>query len=331
VSKQYEIAVIGGDGVGPEVTEAALAVLKATGAALNFTHYQAGDGTLEQTGVALPQETLDGALKSDAVLFGAAGACAAQVILRLRAELKAWANLRPSKAYKGVDCLRPETDMMIVRENSEGLYFGGEDEPEPGKATATRVITDAASYRIARCAFEFAIQAGYEKVTAVHKVNVLKKTDTVFLEACRRAAKEFPQIKYEEALVDSVAMRMVLRPQDFQVIVTTNLFGDILSDLAAGLIGGLGMCPSANLGDGPALFEPVHGTAPDIAGQGKANPTAAILCAAMMLRHLGYADMAASVEEAVAACLAEGQTTGDLGGSLGTMGMAQAVIARMGN
>ena len=330
MSKQHEIAVIGGDGVGPEVTEAALAVLGATGAEFNFTQYQAGDGTLEQTGVALPQETLDGALKSEAVLFGAAGASAAQVILRLRAELKAWANLRPSKAYEGVDCLRPETDMMIVRENSEGLYFGGEDEPEPGKATATRVITDAASYRIARCAFEFATQAGYDKVTAVHKVNVLKKTDTMFLEACRRAAKEFPQIAYEEALVDSVAMRMVMKPEDFQVIVTTNLFGDVLSDLAAGLIGGLGMCPSANLGDGPALFEPVHGTAPDIAGQGKANPTAAILCAAMMLRHLGHGDMATSVEAAVAGCLAAGETTGDLGGGLSTMEMAQAVIARMG-
>ncbi|MBU1275373.1 MAG: NAD-dependent isocitrate dehydrogenase [Proteobacteria bacterium] len=330
MSKRHEIAVIGGDGVGPEVTQAALAVLAATGAPLNFTHYQAGDDCLEQTGQALPQATLDGALNSEAVLFGAAGASAADVILRLRAELKAWANLRPSKAYPGVDCLRPETDMMIVRENSEGMYFGGEDEPEPGKATATRVITDHASYRIARCAFEFAIQAGYGKVTAVHKVNVLKKTDKVFLDACRRAAAEFKQIQYEEALVDSVAMRMVMKPQDFQVIVTTNLFGDVLSDLAAGLIGGLGMCPSANLGDGPALFEPVHGTAPDIAGQGKANPTAAILCAAMMLRHLGYAEMAASVEAAVTGCLASGQTTADLGGSLGTMGMAQAVIARMG-
>ena len=328
--QQHEIAVIGGDGVGPEVTEAALAVLQATGAPLNFSHYRAGDDCLAQTGVALPQATLEGALGSDAVLFGAAGACAAEVILRLRAELKSWANLRPSKAYQGVPCLRPETDMMIVRENSEGLYFGGEAEPQPGMATATRVITDAASYRIARCAFEFAIQAGYEKVTAVHKVNVLKKTDKVFLEACRRAAAEFKQIAYEEALVDSVAMRMVMRPKDFQVIVTTNLFGDILSDLAAGLIGGLGMCPSANLGDGPALFEPVHGTAPDIAGQGKANPTAAILCAAMLLRHLGYGDQAAAVEAAVAACLGSGQTTSDLGGPLGTMGMAQAVIDRLG-
>ena len=329
MSKQHQIAVIGGDGVGPEVVEAELAVLDAVGAPFNYSQFEAGDACKEKTGQALPEETLAGAQASEAVIFGAAGASAAEVILRLRAELKAWANLRPSKAYEGVACLRPETDMMIVRENSEGMYFGGEEEPEAGKATALRVITDTASYRIARCAFEFAVQAGYDTVTAVHKVNVLKKTDTIFLEACRRAAKEFAQIKYEEALVDSVAMRMVLNPTDFQVIVTTNLFGDILSDLAAGLIGGLGMCPSANLGDGPALFEPVHGTAPDIAGQGKANPTAAILCGAMLLRHLGYGADADRVEAAVAGCLAAGETTVDLGGSLSTMGMAQAVIARL--
>ncbi|MCB2228863.1 MAG: isocitrate/isopropylmalate dehydrogenase family protein [Desulfarculaceae bacterium] len=329
MSKQ-RIAVIGGDGVGPEVVEAQLAVLDAVGAPFEYTQFDAGDDCLEKTGKALPEETLAGAKASDAVIFGAVGNSAAQVILRLRQELGAWANLRPSKAYEGVDCLRPETDMMIVRENSEGLYIGEEGERGPGVATALRVISDKASYRIARYAFEFAQTAGYEKVTAVHKANVLKKTDTVFLEACRRAAGEFPGVKYEEALVDSVAMRMILKPSDFQVMVTTNLFGDILSDLAAGLIGGLGMCPSANLGDGPALFEPVHGSAPDIAGQGKANPTAAILCGAMLLRHLGHGDKADRVEAALAACLAAGETTDDLGGSLSTMGMAEAVIARLG-
>ncbi|MCF8034258.1 MAG: NAD-dependent isocitrate dehydrogenase [Desulfarculaceae bacterium] len=329
MSKQHEIAVIGGDGVGPEVVEAELAVLDATGAPFAYKHYDAGDDCLERTGQAMPEETLAGAKAAEAVIFGAVGASAAEVILRLRKELGAWANLRPSKAYAGVDCLRPETDMMIVRENSEGLYIGEEGERGPGVATATRVISDAASYRIARHAFEFARQAGYGKVTAVHKVNVLKKTDTVFLEACRRAAAEFDGVEYEEALVDSVAMRMILKPSDFQVMVTTNLFGDILSDLAAGLIGGLGMCPSANLGDGPGLFEPVHGSAPDIAGQGKANPSAAILCGAMLLRSLGYGDEADRVEAALAGCLAAGETTQDLGGSLSTMGMASAVVARM--
>ncbi len=329
MSKQHEIAVIGGDGVGPEVVEAELAVLDATGTPLSYHHYRAGDECLEQTGEALPRETLQGALAAEAVVFGAVGNTAAEVIIKLRNELGAWANLRPSRAYEGVDCLRPETDMVIVRENSEGLYCGEEGERGPGVATATRVISDAASHRIARFAFEYARQAGYGKVTAVHKVNVLKKTDRVFLEACRRAAAEFDGVEYEEALVDSVAMRMVLRPADFQVMVTTNLFGDILSDLAAGLIGGLGLCPSANLGDGPALFEPVHGSAPDIAGQGRANPAAAILCGAMLLRHLGHGEAAERVEAALAGCLAAGETTPDLGGGLDTMGMAAAVIARM--
>lgn len=325
----YKIAVIPGDGIGPEVVEAELAVLEATGLSFDFTEYPAGDAVLEATGVALPDETLAGALAAQAVVFGAAGVTAAAVILRLRAELGTFVNLRPSQAYEGVPCLRPETNMVIVRENTEGLYVGQEELVEPGVAKGTRLITDAASYRIAHYALQYAVDAGYQKVTAVHKVNVLRTTDQVFLDACRRAAAEFPQLDYEEALVDSVAMRMVLKPDDFQVIVTTNLFGDILSDLAAGLIGGLGMCPSANLGTEHALFEPVHGTAPDIAGTGRANPSAAILCGAMLLRHLGHEDEADKVEAAIKACLAAGQATQDLGGEMSTMDMAKAVIARM--
>ena len=329
MSGPYDIAVIPGDGVGAEVTQAELAVLEATGIFFKFTEYDAGDDCLERTGVALPDETLAGALGAQAVVFGAAGASAADVILRLRAELGTYVNLRPSKAYGGVPCLKPETDMVIVRENTEGLYVGEETLRQEGVGIATRVISDEASYRIARYAQEFAGQAGYSKVTAVHKANVLRLTDNIFLEACRRAAAEFPAIQYEEALVDSVAMRMVLNPDDFEVIVTTNLFGDILSDLAAGLIGGLGMCPSANLGDEGALFEPVHGSAPDIAGQGVANPSAAILCGAMLLRHLDHPAEALAVELALTQCLEAGQTTPDLGGSLSTIDMAQAVIARM--
>jgi 3-isopropylmalate dehydrogenase len=325
----YKIAVIPGDGIGPEVLEAELAVLEATGLAFDFTEFPAGDAVLEATGAALPEETLAGALAAQAVVFGAVGVTAAAVILRLRAELGTFVNLRPSQAYPGVPCLKPETDMMIVRENTEGLYVGQEELVEPGVAKGTRLITDAASYRIVRYAFEYARDAGYKKVTSVHKVNVLRITDKVYLDASRRAAAEFPDIEYEEALVDSVAMRMVLKPEDFQVIVTTNLFGDILSDLAAGLIGGLGMCPSANLGTEHALFEPVHGTAPDIAGSGQANPSAAILCGAMLLKHLGHEAEADKVEAATKACLAAGQTTPDLGGKLSTMEMAKAVIARM--
>ncbi len=326
MSDIYDIAVIGGDGIGPEVVEAEIAVLEATGLNWNFSSYEAGDDTLAATGVALPQATLDGALKAQAVIFGAAGACAADVILRLRAELGTFVNLRPSVAYEGVECIHPQTDIMIVRENTECLYCGIEAKIADGVYTGTRVITTQASERIARYAMDWAGKNGGRKVTAVHKANVLRQTDGHFLECCRKAAAEYPEVPYEEALVDSVAMRMAMRPEEFQCIVTTNLFGDILSDLAAGLIGGLGMCPSANLGPDHALFEPVHGTAPDIAGQGKANPSAAILCGAMLLRHLDHQDWAGRIEEAVRKCVSGGKATTDLGGKLSTMEMARAVI-----
>jgi 3-isopropylmalate dehydrogenase len=329
-AQPYQVAVIGGDGIGPEVVAAALQVLEATGIQFAFKSYEAGDACLAAKGVALPQETLQGALAAQAVLFGAAGNSAADVILRLRAELGTFVNLRPAKAYAGVDCLHPVTDMMIVRENTECIYAGHENVLTPEVTIATRVITTQASERIARFALDWAGQHGKSTVTAVHKANVLRKSDGLFLACCRRVAAQYPALKYEEALVDSVAMRMVLDPAQFQVIVTTNLFGDILSDLAAGLIGGLGLCPSANLGPEHALFEPVHGSAPDIAGKGLANPTAAILCGAMLLRHLGEASAAARVEKAMEDCLAARETTSDLGGSLSTAQAAQAVIKRLG-
>lgn len=329
MSSPYPIAVIPGDGIGPEVVEAELAVLEATGVAFDFTTYPAGDEQFARSGKALPDETLQGALNARAVVFGAAGATAADVILRLRSELGTFVNLRPTRAFKGVECLFPGTDLIIVRENTECLYSGIENTIAPGVVTATRVITEAASYRIARHAFEYAAQNGRSKVTAVHKANVLRKSDGLFLVCCRRAAEEYPGIPYEEALVDSLAMRLVLNPLEFDVIVTTNLFGDILSDLAAGLIGGLGTCPSANLGDNHALFEPVHGTAPDIAGKGLANPSAAIMCGAMLLRHLGEIAAADKVDAALADCLAKGLATPDLGGRLSTMEMAREVRDRI--
>ncbi|KMY68771.1 isocitrate dehydrogenase [Desulfocarbo indianensis] len=324
-----KIAVIPGDGIGSEVTEACLQVLEASGVALEFQNYHAGDYCLERFGRALPEETLAGALEAQAVLFGAAGASAAEVILRLRAELGTYVNLRPAKAFRGVECLYPSCDIMIVRENTECLYAGIESRLTADVATATRLITRGASRRIALSAFEYARQNGRKKVTAVHKVNVLRKTDALFLECCREVAKDYPQVAYEEGLVDSVAMRLVMDPSAYDVIVTTNLFGDILSDLAAGLIGGLGLCPSANLGDEHALFEPVHGSAPDIAGQGLANPSASIMCGAMLLRHLGHTAQAEKIEKALAAAIAAKEATPDLGGGLKTMQMAQAVIARM--
>lgn len=325
----HRIAVIPGDGIGPEVIEAAVAVLEATGVPLEFTHYEAGDRCLATRGVALPEETLRGALEADAVLFGAAGETAAEVILRLRRELGTFVNVRPARALKGVPCLHPQTDLVIVRENTECLYRGLEAEVAPGVVTATRVITREASERIARFAFDHARAQGRRKVTAIHKANVLKASDGLFLEGVRAVAKEYSDVEYDEVLVDAAALHLVLRPERFDVLVTPNLFGDLLSDLAAGLIGGLGLCPSANLGEKHALFEPVHGTAPDIAGQNQANPTAAILCGVLLLQHLGYPERAQWVQQALERAIEAGETTPDWGGSLTTRQMTQAVIRRL--
>lgn len=320
----YRIAVIGGDGIGPEVVEAATFVLESLPIRFDFAFYEAGDQVLRREGVALPEETREGAMGADAVLFGAAGETAADVIIRLRAELDTFVNLRPIRAYRGVKSLRPETDMVIVRENTECLYKGIEREVTRDVTIAIRVITAKASKRIARYAFEFAVENGRKKVTAVHKSNVMKFTDGLFLSSVEEVAKGY-DIPWEARLVDAAAMGMILNPEDFDVIVTTNMFGDILSDLGAGLIGGLGLCPSANIGEEHGLFEPVHGTAPDVAGKGTANPSAAILSAAMMLRYLGEGEAAARLEAALERAIEAGKTTPDLGGELSTMEMAEEV------
>lgn len=325
----YQVAVIPGDGVGPEVIAAAVAVLKAGRVPVDFTHFEAGDDCQRRHGVALPDETREGALAADAVLFGTAGETAAEVVIGLRRALATHVNLRPVRSFAGVEGLYPDVDLVIVRENSEGLYGGIEAEIAPGVATATRVITERASTAIARFAFDYARGNGYGKVTAIHKANVLRTTDGLFLRCVRDVAEKFSDVFYSETIVDAAALYLVTEPQRFEVIVTTNLFGDILSDLAAGLVGGLGLCPSANLGDEHALFEPVHGTAPDIAGQGIANPTAAILCGAMLARHLGCQETGERIERALEATLASGETTPDLGGSRSTMEMTEAVISHV--
>lgn len=324
-----EVAVIPGDGIGPEVVEAARAVLEATGAGLSIRCLEAGDETLERRGTALPDESLEGARRADAVLFGASGNSGADVILRLRRELGTYVSLRPIRAFQGVKCLYPEANLVIVRENTEGLYAGIENEIAPGVVTATRVITRTASQRIAEFAFRHAEQEGFEKVTAVHKANVLNESDGLFLQCARAAAQGRPSVRYDEVIVDAAALHLVLMPERFQVLLTPNLYGDILSDLAAGLIGGLGLCPSANLGERHALFEPVHGSAPDIAGKGIANPTAAILCASMLLRHVGEREASERVENALQGALAAGRTTPDLGGELSTREMTEEIIQRL--
>ncbi len=325
----YQIGVIAGDGIGPEVTDACISVLEKVGLGLDFNFFEAGDRVFKKCGQALPEETLKGALTSDALLLGAVGQTAFEVVIRLRQELNTFVNLRPVKVLPGVQCLYPEVDIVIVRENTECLYKGLEEEIASGVVTATRVITKKASRRIAQFGFDYAKENGWGKVSAVHKVNVLKKSCGLFLDAVRKVAKGYEEIELEEVLVDAASLYLVRDPGRFQVLLTTNMFGDIISDLAAGLVGGLGLCPSGNIGKYHAMFEPVHGTAPDIAGKNIANPTASILSGCMMLDWLGESEAAKRAELALEKALQEGLATPDLGGKLSTQEMAQAVIDRL--
>jgi 3-isopropylmalate dehydrogenase len=329
----YKIAVIPGDGIGKEVMEATLNILDALNIDFKYEFAEAGDECKEKTGVALPQQTIDIVKRADACLFGAAGETAADVIVRLRQEMDLFANLRPVKSYPGIDSLFDNLDFMIVRENTEGMYIGEEEYIKDSSqnitgATAKRVITRKASKRIVNYAFQYAKDNNRKKVTGVHKANVLKKTDGLFKEVFYEVARNYKSdnIEAEDFYVDATAMYLLTRPQSFEVIVTTNLFGDILSDEGAGLVGGLGLLPSANIGEKRALFEPVHGSAPDIAGKGLANPTAMILSSLMMLEYLGEKEAASKLDKAILEVLSVGETvTGDLGGNASTMEMAEAI------
>ena len=324
----HEIAVIPGDGIGREVTPAAVEVLEALPLDLEFVHAEAGDATLEETGEALPAETRAVAEETDATLFGAVGETAADVILPLREVVGSFANVRPARAYPGLEAVKPETDLVFIRENTEGVYSGIESEITEGVRTLTRVVTEEASREIAEYGFRYAQHNGYDDLTVAHKANVMRETDGLFLETAERVAKE-RDADYDTALMDALAMHLITHPEDYGVVVCPNLAGDMLSDLAAGLVGGLGLLPSANVGHENALFEPVHGSAPDIAGQGVANPAAMLFSAAMLLEHLEYPDEAARLREAVEATLAEGPHTPDLGGDAGTEDVTAAVLDRL--
>ncbi len=340
----HEIAVIPGDGIGQEVMPAAVAVLEALPVALEFVHAEAGDTTLEETGEALPAETRAAADAADATLFGAAGETAADVILPLREVVGSFANVRPARAYPGLDAVKPETDLVFVRENTEGVYSGIEAEVTDGVRTLTRVVTEEASREIAEYGFRYAKQNGYDDVTVAHKANVMRETDGLFLETAERVAEEqsVPRTDerasgatasdgadYDTALMDALAMHLITHPEDYGVVICPNLAGDMLSDLAAGLVGGLGLLPSANIGHENALFEPVHGSAPDIAGQGTANPAAMLLSTAMLLDHLEDSAEATRVRDAVEATLTEGPHTPDLGGEADTDDVTAAVLDRL--
>ena len=324
---KYQIAVVPGDGIGQEVMKATIDVLDSLDIDFEYVYGEAGDECLEKNGTALPDETLNIIRQSDACLFGAAGETAADVIVKIRQEMKMFANLRPVKAYPHTNSLSDEIDFMIVRENTEGMYIADEEKYTDEGAIARRIITREAERRIIDYAFKYAVENNKSKVTAVHKANVLKKTDGLFKEIFYEVAENYPDIATEDFYVDATAMYLITQPESFEVIVTTNLFGDILSDEGAGLVGGLGLIPSANIGLDGALFEPVHGSAPDIAGKGIANPIAMMLSAVMMLRYLGENDAADKFDAAILKLLNDANTlTGDLGGNASTMDVAGEVI-----
>ncbi|MFN7209257.1 MAG: isocitrate/isopropylmalate dehydrogenase family protein [Aggregatilineales bacterium] len=330
------VCLIEGDGIGKEVIPAAARVLSALGLPLAFTAAEAGWECFLKYGDALPSATLEAIRAADATLFGATQSPLSKVegyrspVLTLRKRFDLYANLRPTRSlpiegtYQGVD-------LLIVRENTEGLYSGRERREDDGQTAITeRVITAAATERIARTAFQCAARRPRRTVTVVHKANVLKEGDGLFREVCLRVAADFPQVTVDELLVDACAMWLVRDPTRFDVIVTENLFGDILSDEAAGLVGGLGVAPSANVGAGRvAYFEPVHGSAPDIVGRGIANPIGAILSAALLLDHLGAAEAARRVERAVESAVRDGVRTPDLGGSANTSELTDAILRRL--
>jgi len=329
-----KVVLIPGDGIGPEVTEAARRVIEAAGVEIEWHTVQVGVRALEEHGTPLPEAVIESIRECGVALKGPVatpiGTGFSSVTVALRKRLDLYANLRPVRSFPGVLARYRNVDLVIVRENTEGLYSGLERQPDAESAEAVKRVTRRASLRIARFAFEYASRHGRKSVTAVHKANILKLTDGLFLECAREVAADYPQVEYRERIVDAACLDLVLDPARHDVLLCPNLYGDILSDLAAGLVGGLGLVPAANIGEDLALFEAVHGTAPDIAGKGIANPTALILAGAMMLSYLGEGEAARRIEEAVLEVYSEGRClTPDLGGSATTLEMAERICERL--
>ena len=332
----YKISLITGDGIGPEISESAVSVLDCINEKYDLkfeiTKLLAGDKSLEITGNPLPDETINIIKDSDACLKAPVGECAADVIVVLRRMLDLYANIRPAKSYPHMPALRDDIDMVIVRENTEDLYKGEEFRID-GAAVALRTISEAASKRIAKYAFETAMQRdSMRKVTCVHKKNVMRITDGLFADACIDVSKDYPDVSFEEMYVDACAMNLIRQPEQFDVIVTTNLFGDILSDESSQVVGGLGMAPAANIGDNFALFEPVHGAAFDIAGQNIANPSSFLLSIKMMLDWLGAknndskcVDVGTKLESTIFDLVKTGSKTKDIGGDMSTSEFTKAI------
>ncbi len=337
----YRVTLIPGDGTGPELITATCRVLESTGVSFDWDIREAGADVMEKYGTPLPDSVLDSIRANKVALKGPIttpiGTGFRSVNVAIRKALDLYANIRPGQSELGLSGCYDDVDVVVVRENTEGLYAGIEHDVIPNEAAESiRIITRRGSERIVRFAFEYARANGRRLVTAVHKANILKATDGLFLRVAREVAEQYPDIEFNDRIVDNMCMQLVQRPQEYDVLVLPNLFGDIVSDLVSGLVGGLGVAPGANFGDELAVFEPVHGSAPKYAGKNKANPTATILSGALMLRHLGEPEAARQVQEAVAAVISEGKhVTYDLKPSrddpsaVGTQEMADAIIAEM--
>jgi isocitrate dehydrogenase (NAD+) len=331
----HEVTLIPGDGVGPEVIGAAVSVIEAAGARLDWDRQLAGMAALKRHGTPVPDELLESLRRTRVAFKGpletgvAEGYRSINVYLRRTFDL--YANLRPTRSFAGVHTPFRDVDIVVVRENTEDLYAGIEHQLAPGVVESVKVITARASRRIARFAFEYARRNRRKSIVAIHKANIMKLTDGLFLQCARTVARGYKDIRYDEQIVDAACMRLVTEPESFDVLLLENLYGDIVSDLCAGLVGGLGLVPGANYGDQGAIFEAVHGTAPNIAGKDVANPVAAILSGALLLRYLGFSAAADRIRDAVRSVLRAGRTlTRDIGGRASTTAMTRAIIRAMG-
>jgi len=329
---KHTITLIPGDGIGPEVTSAVVRIIEAAGVDVAWETHYAGAQALEKFGTTLPDDLLESIKRNTVALKGPIttpiGKGFTSVNVGLRKTLDLYANLRPVRALPNVPCRYPELDLVVVRENTEDLYSGIEHVVVPGVVESIKIITEKASTRIARFAFEYARREGRKKVTAVHKANIMKLSDGLFLDCFRNVAKDYPEIEADDKIVDNACMQLVMRPEQFDIMLLENLYGDIVSDLCAGLVGGLGLVPGANIGELGALFEAVHGSAPDIAGQGIANPTALLQSGILMLRHIGERAAAQKIESAMLKVFVEGKVrTRDIGGQAKTTEFADAIIA----
>ncbi|MGZ7040372.1 MAG: isocitrate dehydrogenase (NAD(+)) [Thermoanaerobaculia bacterium] len=330
---QHKITLLPGDGIGPEVTAAVVAIIECAGVTVEWEKYFVGSEALARHGDPLPKEVLDSILRNKVALKGPVttpvGTGFQSINVRLRKTLDLYANLRPVKSMPNIKTRYEDVDLIVVRENTESLYAGLEHEVVPGVVESLKIITEKASTRIARFAFEYAVQHGRKRVTAVHKANIMKLSDGLFLQCFRNIAQEYPQIKADDKIVDNLCMQLVMNPTQFDMLLLENLYGDIVSDLCAGLVGGLGVVAGANIGLDGAVFEAVHGSAPDIAGQNRANPLALLQSAVLMLHYIDEPAAARRVDEAITSVLASGpeHRTRDIGGT-GTTADFTAAMCR---